>query len=334
MTVLVTGGGGFLGSRIAKKLSEAGGKVRVLGRRRYPELEEVGISCAQGDVCDPASVRSALMGVDTVFHVAARVGYWGPYADYAAVNVEGTQNLLDRCRELGVRRFVYTSTPSVVIGSDPIPVGADESLPYARRFLSSYAATKAEAERRVLAASYDGRLVTASIRPHFIFGPGDPHIAPRLVERFRQGRLMQVGDGENQVDVTYIDNAVEAHVKLAEAMESKPDKVRGQAYFIGQESPVRLWAFVERLLAVYGEGPIRRRMSRRFAHVLGGALEGSYRTLRIWRREPPLTRMAAVVLGSSHAFSHRKAEAHFGYWPRVSLDEAFLRLALDRERTT
>ena len=276
--------------------------------------------CVQGDVRDTEAVASAVDGVDTIFHVAARVGYWGRHQEYVETNVDGTRRLLAAAADAGVERFVYTSTPSVVIGADGVESGGDESLPYPDQYLSSYGPTKAEAERAVLAAHAATGVRTGAIRPHFVFGPKDPQIVPRLVKRAREGRLAQVGDGSNLVDVSYIDNVVDAHIQLADALRSADSPAGGKAYFLGQAEPVRLWDFVRSILSGLEAPPIRRQLGFRTAYRLGAGLEGVYSLLpRSW--EPPLTRMAAVILGTSHYFDHRAAQRDFGYTPRVSTEE-------------
>lgn len=323
MRYLVTGGGGFLGSNIVRRLLDRGDEVRVLGRSRYPQLDAWKVPCVQGDVRDPEAAKAALQDVDGVFHVAARVGYWGKFEEYRSINVDGTQTMLDAARAAGVHRFVYTSTPSVAIGYEGNIRGGDETLPYPERYLSSYGPTKAEAERRALAANGTD-LHTAAIRPHFIYGPGDPQLAPRIVARAREGRLAQVGDGTNEVDVCYIDHCVDAHVQLMDALASSDAASAGQAYFLGDAAPVRLWDFVRKILDGFGAPAWRRQVSVRTAYNVGWLLEGAFRLLPP-DREPPMTRMAAVMLGTSHYFSHAKAARDFGYDPRLPTDEGLAR---------
>ena len=323
MKALVTGGGGFLGRSIVRRLLDRGDEVRVMGRSRYPRLEEWGVPCVKGDVGDADAVGRAVEGMDTIFHVAARVGYWGRHQEYVETNVGGTRKLLDAAKTAGVERFVYTSTPSVVIGTGGAPAGADETAPYPERYLSSYGPTKAEAERAVLQA-HSPELRTGAIRPHFIFGPEDPQIVPRLVLRARQGRLAQVGDGSNLVDVSYIDNVVDAHVQLADALNDPSGPAGGKAYFLGQAEPVRLWDFVRDILAGVDAPPVRRTLSYSTAYRIGWLLEGVFSLLPP-SKEPPLTRMAAVILGTSHYFDHSAAHRNFGYVPKVSTEEGLAR---------
>ncbi|MEM1026012.1 MAG: NAD-dependent epimerase/dehydratase family protein [Myxococcota bacterium] len=318
MRILVTGGGGFLGSHIVRRLRSRGDEVRVFSRSRHPEVEALGAESALGDVAELGQVRAAMKGVESVFHVAARVGYWGDPKAYRRTNVEGTQNVIDACRAEGVGRLVFTSTPSVVIGEKGAPAGGDASLPYPDRYLSSYGPTKAEAERRVLAAE---DLHTVALRPHFIFGPGDPQIAPRLVSRSRSGRLAQVGDGQNRVDVTFIYDCVDAHIRAHDALADDRPSCRGRAYFLGQAEPVRLWHFVARILEGFGAPPVKRKLSFNAAWRIGWALEQVYRFVP-GGAEPPLTRMAAIMLGTEHWFDHTAATEDFGWKPLTPLDEA------------
>jgi len=149
MRILVTGGGGFLGFAVARQLRERGDEVRSLARGSHPELAEHGIDERRGDVADAAAVLAATAGCDAVIHTAAKAGDWGPRAEYHSANVEGTANVIAACREHGIDRLVYTSTPSVIhVGGDV--EGVDESAPYPERFDAAYPETKAIAEKMVL----------------------------------------------------------------------------------------------------------------------------------------------------------------------------------------
>lgn len=323
MKALVTGGGGFLGRVLAERLQARGDGVTVLGRRRYADLEAKGMQCAVADLGDRDAVVEACRGCDVVFHVAARAGVWGPHAEYVRSNVDGTRNVLEGCRAHGVGRLVYTSSPSVTFdGHDAC--GADESLPYPERFETSYSETKAEAERMVLAADGRGGLSTVALRPHLIWGPGDPHLVPRVVATARAGRLMQVGDGTNRVDLTYVDNAARAHVLAGDRLG--PDAAcHGKAYFISDGAPVVLWAWIRELLERLGVAPVRRSISVAAARRIGAVLETVYRVLRL-SGEPRMTRFVAAQLGTSHWYDLTAARRDLGYEPEVSGAEGFERL--------
>ena len=320
--VLVTGGGGFLGSALVRRLLAEGHRVRSFARGAYPELEALGVEVVRGDLTDAAAVRGACAGCQLVFHNAARAAVWGRYDAFYGPNVAGTRNVLQACRVEGVTRLVFTSTASVVFGRADIR-GGDESLPYPRRQASPYAATKAEAERLVLAA--DGSaLRTLAIRPHLIWGPGDTQIVPRIVAQARAGKVVRVGDGTNVVDTTYIDNAVDAHLLAARALLGNP-RASGRPYFISNGEPANLWRLIDRILTAAGLPPVRRSVPAPLAVALG-ALVGEVHVRLHRPGEPRLTRFLAEELSTSHWFDIGAARRELGYEPAVSLEEGLRRL--------
>ncbi len=219
-SVLVTGGTGFLGRRLVERLLAQGRAVVVLARKSAPDLEQRGVRFVRASLDEAATVRAACAGIGTVFHVAAKVGVWGRYDDFFRTNVLGTRALLEGARAHGVRCFVHTSTPSVVYNGRDL-AGADESLPLTTACPAAYPLTKAIAEREVLAADSPA-LRTVALRPHLIWGVGDPHLVPRVLARARAGRLRIVGGGTNRVDMVHVDNAVDAHLAAESALVSGP----------------------------------------------------------------------------------------------------------------
>jgi nucleoside-diphosphate-sugar epimerase len=321
MNALVTGGGGFLGSAIVRMLHERGDEVSVLGRGTYPHIAPHIKRTFQADIRLAPAVARACEGMDIVFHVAALAGFWGRRRDFWSINVEGTRNVIEACRANGVPRLVYTSSPSVVFGRDDL-CGVDESTPYPPRYLAAYPETKAAAEKMIMAAN-SASLATVALRPHLIFGPGDPHLIPRVIARARAGRLRQVGDGRNLVDVTYIDNAARAHVQAADAL-GPGSRCAGKAYFISQGKPVELWPWLNDLLKGVGAPVVTRAVSFNSAYRVGAAFELMYRTLGIIR-EPPMTRFIASQLAKSHYFDISAARRDFGYDLVVSTGEGVRR---------
>jgi len=319
---LVTGGGGFLGRAGVEALLAEGHAVTSIGRTSHAELEELGARALRVDLADAAAVERAVQGHEVVFHVAALTGVWGRRRDFERANVLGTRNVLAACRAGGVRALVHTSSPAVCFdGRDH--VRASNDLPRARRFLCDYARTKARAEELVLGAN-DESLATCALRPHLVFGPRDPHLVPRLVARARTGRLLVVGDGANEVSVTYVENAAAAHVDAARALGPGAPHA-GRAYFLGQEEPVELWSWVSELLAALGLPPPRRRVPLALAYAAGGACEALWRMVPL-PGEPPLTRFVARQLATSHSYDLGPARRDFGYRERVPLAEATRRL--------
>lgn len=320
MRVLVTGGGGFLGGAIVRMLQARGDDVISFTRSAYPWLDELGIRQIHGDVTDPTSVNTAVQGCDAVIHVAAKAGVWGSRADFQAINVTGTQNVIAACRTHRVRTLVFTSTPSVVHAGQDIE-GGNETLPYSTRFEAAYPATKAEAERAVLAAN-DDSLATVALRPHLIWGPGDPHLIPRLLARARAGKLRRIGQRDVTVDVTYIDNAAEAHLNALDRIAAAAGKV----YFISNGEPQPMWTFLNRVLAEAGLPPVTKSVPVRFARVYGRISEALHRLFHL-AGEPAMTRFVATQMSTSHWFDISAARRDLGYEPRVSIEEGLRRLA-------
>jgi len=324
MRILVTGGGGFLGQALCRGLVERGHAVISFQRSHSPALAALGVDQLQGDLADAHAVTGAVSGVDAVFHNAAKAGAWGSYASYHSANVIGTDNVIAACRASGVGRLVYTSTPSVTHrATHPVEgLGADE-VPYGENLQAPYAATKAIAERSVLAAN-DAQLATIALRPRLIWGPGDQQILPRLVERARSGRLRLVGDGSNKVDTTYIDNAAQAHLDAFDHL-APGAACAGKAYFISNGEPWPMREVLNALLAATGAPPVHKTLSFRAAYRLGAVCEAAWQLLPL-KGEPPLTRFLAEQLCTPHWYSMEPARRDFGYVPRVSMAEGLVRL--------
>lgn len=317
--VLVTGAGGFLGRYIVKLLLEKGHQVSGLGRRPHQDLIDLGVTWFAVDLRQANEVEVALKGHDAVIHCASKIAMWGDWNEFLSINLEGTKNIIAACKKNGIKKLVYTSTPSVVFGKDSI-IGGDESLPYPDNSVSRYGRSKAMAEAQVLTAN-DKQLATCALRPHLIFGPGDDHLVPRLVEAAKQGRLKIVGDGQNQVDVIAVQNAAMAHVQALEHLA--PDSSNaGKAYFIAQNEPVYLWQFTNELLSYFSVKPIVKKVPFKLAYIIGLLCETFAKLTGSTNDNLPMTRFVSMQLAKSHWFKHTNAERDFGYKPELTTKEA------------
>ena len=316
MTALVTGGGGFLGFAIVSALRARGEEVRTFCRGRYPQLDALDVDPRRGDLADLEAVLEAADGCSVVYHVAAKAGVWGARAAYEATNVQGTENVITACTRHAIPRLIYTSSPSVVF-SGANESGIDEQHPYPSRFLAHYPRTKAIAERRVMAAA-GANLRTVALRPHLIWGPGDPHLVPRILARGEAGRLRLIGSGTNRIDSTYIDNAANAHLLAADRLALDP-ALSGRAYFISNAEPIPIAELINRILDAGGLPPVNRSTSPALAYALGMILEGTYGLLGR-TEEPLMTRFLARQLCTEHWYDLGAAQRDFGYTPAVSLD--------------
>ena len=325
MNILVTGGGGFLGQALCRGLVARGFEVTSFNRGHYPALEALGVRQLQGDLADRDAVRAACPGIDAVFHNAAKAGAWGSYDSYHRANVIGTRNVIDACRAHGIGKLVYTSTPSVTHrATHPVEGGTADTVPYGEGFKAHYATTKAIAEKAVLAAN-DASLATVALRPRLIWGPGDAQLLPRLVQRARAGRLRFVGDGNNLIDTTYIDNAAQAHFDAFEHL-APGAACAGRAYFISNGEPKPAREIVNGLLQAAGAPLVTKSLPFAAAFAIGAACEAAWTVLPL-AGEPPLTRFLAEQLSTTHWYDMAPATRDFGYLPKVTIAEGLRRLA-------
>lgn len=325
MKVLVTGGGGFLGTGLSRALVARGYTVSSFQRSHAAELDALGVRQIRGDIADADAVRAAFAGHEAIFHNAAKAGAWGSYQSYYDANVRGTENVLAACRGHGIARLVYTSTPSVThSGRHAVEGGNEQNTPYGSGFKAPYPATKLMAEKAVIAAN-DDALATVSLRPRLIWGPGDTQLLPRLVERARKGRLRFIDGGHNRMDTTYVDNAVAAHLAAFDAL--RPGAAcAGKAYFISNGEPRAIRDIVNSLLAAAGEPPVQAALPYRLAYTVGMLCEGLWHLLPL-AGEPPMTRFLAEQLSTPHWYDISAAQRDFGYAPTISTAEGLQRLA-------
>ncbi len=324
MKALVTGANGFLGSYIVKELVSRGHEVSALTRRKDERLVGSNVRNILGDIRNFDSVLEACREQEVVFHTAAISGIWGPWKLFHGTNTIGTRNVVEAAIQSKVRRLVYTSSPSVTFNGEH-QLNENESAPYPKKFLCHYPHSKALAEKYVLQANDEQELMTCALRPHLIWGPGDRHLIPRMIERARAKQLRRVGDGTNQIDTIYVENAAIAHIQAAEAMG--PDSpVCGSAYFLSQDDPVNCWGFINEILENAGLPPVRDSISYFWAYRIGYALE-TWHDIRNLPGEPRMTRFLAAQLAKSHYFDISRAKRDFGYYPRVSMAEGMKRLS-------
>lgn len=329
MKVLVTGGGGFLGSAICSMLVLRGDTVHSISRNPHAALNAIGVTQFQGDLADKSAIHLAAQGCDAIIHTAAKAGIWGDYNSYYQTNVEGTKNIIEVCKTRGISRLVYTSSPSVVFNNGDME-GADESMPYPESYLTAYPKTKALAEQMVLNAN-DDKLATVALRPHLIWGPGDNHLVPRILARAKEGRLRKIGNRIVMVDSVFIDNAANAHLLALDRL-SLSSSCSGKAYFISNGEPWKLWDLVNEIIRAGNGKAVDKSVPVSLAYTMGWFFEMTYRLFRI-QKEPPMTRFLAKELSTSHWFDISNARKDLGYEPKVSIKEGLSRLKATLEMT-
>lgn len=329
MRVLVTGGTGFLGGHVARSLQARGDFVRVLGRNpvQCDRLQAEGIEVVRGDLRDEEQVLAACKGMEAVVHAGAFSAPWGAKSDFEAVNVAGTQYVIEGCRQSRVRRLVYISSPSVMFEGRN-QVNATEGGRYARPFMSRYSRTKARGENYVLiAGGWAGhkkrwedvapQMETVILRPKAIFGPGDTSLLPRLIAAAQRNRLPQIGNGANRVDLTYVDNVVHAVTLSLTRAEAS-----GGIYTITNGESPRVWDVIRRVLRELGLNDRLRQVPYHVAYAIAACMEAKS---ALTGREPLLTRYTVAVLGRTQTYDISAARRDLNYAPQVSLEDGIER---------
>jgi len=310
--VFVTGGSGFVGGRVIRKLRALGVEVAALARSAgsVAAVEALGATAVRGDLDDIAAMQAGMAGADVVVHAAAHVAEHGPLADFLRVTVTGTEHVLAAARAASVPRLVHVSTEAVLADGKPI-VQADETRPRTTHPAGPYPLSKGLAEERVLAANRDG-LATVIVRPRFIWGAGDTNLLPKIAELVRRGRFAWLGGGRHLSSTCHVDNVVEGILLAAE--RGRP----GEIYFLTDGEPVEFRSFLSEVLATYGATPADRSVPLWLARIVA-ALTG-------WMKQPPVTRTAIALVGQEVTVVDAKARRELGYTAHVSRAQALAEL--------
>ncbi len=314
--ILVTGGSGFVGQALAIALSQAGHQVIALSRKPNPELQKLGIQIISCDLAKKDEIDSiSLTGVETIFHTAAYVKMWGKYNNFYQTNFLGTKYLLEKAKAQHVKKFIYTSSPSVIADGKDLK-GINEAYSYPKKYKAYYPQTKSLAEKFVL-ANNSKDFKTLALRPHLIWGPGDTNLIPTILAKAKSGKLKIIGDGQNKVDICYIEDCISAHLCAYSALDANP-KAAGKAYFISQGEPVILWDWINQVLELNGLPKITRKIPFKFAYSLATVLELLARLIPS-APEPILTRFLVSEMATDHYFDLARAKEFLGFQPKYSV---------------
>lgn len=322
--ILLTGGRSMIGAAVARQLAERGDQVTLL-QRRPAGLGLPEVLADLGNPADTDLIRRAVEGQDAVIHLAAKVGISGSWPEFVATNVTGTRTILTACRDLGVPRLVYVSSPSVAHGGSAlVGVGATPADP--EHASGHYARSKAMAERLALAADGPDLRVLA-IRPHVVWGPGDAQLVEKVIDRARRGSLPVLGTGAALVDSTYVDNAVDATI----AALDRVDGVHGCALVVTNGEPRPIAELIAGFARAGGAPAPHRHLPAAAGKAVGGAVEAVWGIRRLLGRpaasDPPMTRFLAEQLSTAHWFDQRQTRELLHWQPRIDLDSGFARLA-------
>lgn len=316
---VITGATGLLGSHLAEQLAARGERVRALVRPTSDTgfLRQLGVELAAGDLHDPESLRRAVGSADIVYHCAARVGDWGPWRAFRREVIEATGNLLDACRDAGVGRILHVS--SIIVYGHPRAVcerfDEDEPLGQNLWVWDYYCRAKIRAEE--LCRQYPGPLTI--VRPSWIYGPRDRTTLPRVLKALDAGRVVQIGPGDNLLNIVYAADVAEGAIRAA----NHPGAA-GRAYNLSSPGEVTQRQFLDLLTESLGKPPVTRRVPYRVAFWGGFAAEAVARAARL-KRPPHITRYAVALIGRSTRYSVERARRELGWRPRVSVHEGVRR---------
>jgi nucleoside-diphosphate-sugar epimerase len=305
-TAFVTGGSGFVGGALIRRLASEGWEVRALARSDSSAraVEDAGATAIRGDLDSVDAMRDACAGADVVHHAAAKVEDFGDPADFERVTVQGTKNALEAARSAGVPRFVHVGTEAALMAGQPL-VNVDESAPLRPDSRAPYPWSKAKAEQAVRDANGDG-FATVVVRPRFVWGRGDTTLLPEIVAMTKAGRFMWIGGGNQLTATTHIDNTVEGLVLAAE--RGKP----GAVYFVTDGEPVVFREFVSDLIRTQNVEPPTKTFPLGLARVAAAGIEDAWKLTRR-RSRPPLTRFTVWVSALECTIDDSKARDELGY---------------------
>lgn len=316
MRALVTGGMGFTGSHLVRRLLSRGHDVSVIDISRglfYDELKDKGAKIELGSITDPAIVDKMVKDSEVVYHVAAAFRQMNvPSRFYWNVNVEGTRNLLDAAYKFKVRKFINCGTAGVYGHVKNPP--ADENSPISPA--DYYQLTKYEGEKLVPHYVEKG-LNVVTLLPVGIYGPGDPGRFLMLFRLVKRGRFLMPGDGETFYHAVFIDNLIDAF-----ELVSDKDELSGRRFIIADENYHSLNQLVEMAAAAIATSVRIQKVP--FWPVWLAAL-GCEMCCKPFRLHPPIFRRRIDWFRQVRAFSIEKAKKEIGYRPRVSTGEGFVR---------
>jgi nucleoside-diphosphate-sugar epimerase len=319
MRAFVTGGSGFIGGGLLRRLAADGVQVTALARSDA-SAEKVRALGAEPFVADlNGDLTPGLEGCDVAYHAAAKVEQWGPWEEFQAATIDGTRNAVEACRDAGVKRFVHVGTEAALVDGNAL-VNADETWPLKPDSRAYYPRSKARAEQLVVAANGDGGMETVVLRPRFVWGPGDTTLLPAIVDLIRSGKFSWVGGGGNLTSTAHVDNVVEGMVLAAAKGRG------GEAYFVTDGDPLPFKEMITAMVATDGVTPGKRNVPAGVAKAAAAVAEGVWRTLRL-KGEPPITRLAVWNSALECTVSDAKARAELGYEPVISRKDGLAALS-------
>jgi len=311
MKLFVTGGSGFLGKRLIKRLLKEGHELTAFARSESSaeKLAHMGCKTVVGDLSRPSSYEAQLSGYDVVIHAASPVKFWGEWSFFQQDIVDVTRELFDAASRQQIKRFIYISSESVL--QDDIPLeDIDESFPYLEPN-SYYGKAKQLAERWLIERKSDTECII--LRPTFIWGPGVAALAT-MIEKINKGKFIWLDHGEVVIETVHVNNVVHAIVLALDHGENK------QIYTITDDQPRPVKDVIGGLLDTQNITLPTKNMSSRLVRHLAGVVEAVWKIFNI-KSDPPISKFEWSFVGLPRKYNIQKIKQSLGYQPVISVEE-------------
>lgn len=315
MKAFITGGSGFVGKRLIALLIENGYEVNALARSKTSAevVENLGATAIMGDILDTDAIATGMDGCTSVFHLAAEVNFFKSEKELYRLNVSATQAMVEIAQKMQVKNFIYLSAASVVMNGKPI-CNVDESF-ISDDIKDGYSRTKSKAEQMVLSANTAG-FRTIALRPSLIWGKGENHLLPVLIEAVQKQQLSFIDGGNHKFIICHVDNVCHA-LLLADRSD-----IGGEAFFITDGKQFEIKEFISRYLGTQGVETPDKSISFKKAWIVACIMEFVWKTFRL-KGMPPLTKATVYATGIEFTASDAKARKQLGYTNVKSVDEGF-----------
>ncbi|GGG58059.1 NAD-dependent epimerase/dehydratase family protein [Bizionia arctica] len=330
--IFLTGGSGFIGSRIVEELLAEDSplkpsKITVFDKQPYQGVENEVIHFIQGSICDYKAVAEASKNADLVIHTAAIID-WGTKTrqEVLNINVEGTINIIKACKTNNINYLVYTSSLDAVFTGFPL-IDIDESQPYPETHATVYCESKKLGELAVLEA-HSSTLKTCVLRPSDVYGEADPYHMDPLIDMAKSGFYVRLGNGKAKCQHVYVGNMAYAHVLAANALWTGNQKVEKEVYFITDSEGHNFFHFFDNIVegAGYKIFPKNAWIPKKLAYAIGSMSEGIAVLFRpIKHYNPKFSRFAVTYTCTDFTYSSKKALNDFDFQPKYSTEEGLKR---------
>ncbi len=309
MNIFVTGGSGFLGKRLIKRLINDNHNVIALARSDSAQktIEQLGVKVIKGNLDNINEWEAQLLGQDIVIHCAAPVEFWGSWDKFYQEITLATKNLLISASRMNVKRFIYISSESVLQDVFPL-IDIDETYPYPAEPNSYYGKAKKLAEEEILDFSTNMKCII--LRPTYIWGKGDK-TPQTLAQKVKSGQFLWIDNGKCVIETVHVDNLVEAISLACVKGENK------EIYIVTDDEPITVRDYFTKLFKISGINPPNTNLPSFIVNPLASVIEATWKLFNI-KTAPPLSRFEISFVAMPRKYNISKVKRELGYKPIVT----------------